>query len=210
MVSLSVLIPTPGRPELENCLMSYLPQLGADDEVVVIGDIHDGHLPETEKLVRSFGRQFRWLEYDAGQHAWGHPQMNVGMRYARGTHLSFQDDDDVAVPGSIDVIRAAANKDPEQPLMFRFINYNGFLCWVQEGMFAENYVGGHCLVCPNNPSSLGSWSDRYAGDWDFLEQTVTLLGGPERIRWYYDVIAIGRPAPRVIEEIHRLATGVAV
>src|SRR6185437_9686679 len=104
-----------------------------------------------------------------------------------------------------ETIRTNIEIDPNQPLLFRFINYNGFLCWVERDMFLENYVGGHCLVCPNDPSRLGTWTARYAGDWDFVEQTINMMGGPKLARWLDDVIAIGRPVPDIIEEIRRLA-----
>lgn len=206
MVSLSVLVPTPGRPELENCLLSLKPQLKPGDECIVIGDTCDGPLPDTEALVRRMGSNFRYLAHNAGVHDWGHSQMNAGMREATGAALTFIDDDDVWVPGALDVIRQAFSVAPYSAHLFRFVTYHGFLCWVLKGYFVEDYVGGHCLVCPNNPATLGKWSNRYQGDWDFVSGTVNLLGGEMLIQWHNDIIAIARPSQDVIDEVRRVAS----
>lgn len=205
MVSVSFLVPTAGRPDLELCLRSIAFQLGSDDEVLVIGDTCDGPLRESERLVRSFGSQFRYLEHNAGRHDYGHAQMNAGMTHAAGDYLSFNDDDDVWVPGAVQTIHATIASYPGVPLLFRFVNGHGFLCWVQEGVFAQDYLGGHCLVVRNDPSKLGYWQPRYAGDWDFVEQTVACYGGPTALRWLDDVLVIARPDERIRAEIRRLS-----
>jgi len=208
MVSLSFLVPTAGRPELRNLLASLSFQMGERDECLIIGDTHDGPLDDVEALVRSYGPRYRYIEHDAGEHAHGHPQMNAGMAAARGDWLVFNDDDDVFVPGCVETIRTVAD-GRTVPVLFRYLNYYGFLVWVERGLFAENYIGGHCLVCPNDLGRLGRWSDRYAGDWDFVNETVAFYG-LTKILWRDEVIAIARPDQIVLDEILRLAGSLVV
>lgn len=199
---LSVIIPTPGKGRpLARCLASIAPQVRTGDEVLVVGDTHgapDG-LPEVERCVKQFaketGQRFVYVAHDAGYHGWGHPQINAGIELAQGDYLLFQDDDDVHTPGAFDVIRATAAALVEpRPLLFRFTSYAGITYWHTRGMLAQDHVGGHCIVAPNLPERLGRWSDRYAGDWDFIRSTLDKWpNGDDDAVWCDQVIAVARP-----------------
>jgi hypothetical protein len=52
-------------------------------------------------------------------------------------------------------------------------------------------IGGHCLVTPNDPARTGLWSDRYEGDFDFVESTLALWAPVEPI-WRNEVITLAR------------------
>jgi hypothetical protein len=39
-------------------------------------------------------------------------------------------------------------------------------------------VAGSMLVVPNIPGKVGRWNARRGGDWDFIQETVALLGEP--------------------------------
>jgi hypothetical protein len=155
-------------------------------------------------MVGAFGPQFRYVPFDAGRHAYGHPQLDVGISLARGAYLSFQDDDDVWAPGAVAAIHNGIRAHPERPLLFRFLNYYQFVIWLQVGLFQEGCIGGHCLVCPNRPGALGTWTDNYTGDWGFVDETVRRQGGSAALVWMDDVIAIARPDKPIASEIWRL------
>src|SRR6185437_5556070 len=104
---ISFIVPTAGRPSIEYCLASIVPQLWPGDEVLVIGDITDGPLARTEKIVESFGPQAIYMPCPVTEHSWGHREINFGMTRAEGDWLSFNDDDDIWTPGSVDVIHSA-------------------------------------------------------------------------------------------------------
>lgn len=143
--------------------------------MIVVGDtFHGNDLEPTRIAVVNAG--WRWYEHDAGYAGWGHPQINFGMTKARGDYLVFQDDDDVFAPGALQYIRRAAKHlDPPRPLIFKFkIARAGGLTLPIGQEIAENRIGGHCIVPPNVPEKLGKWTDRYAGDWDFIEETLRL------------------------------------
>lgn len=205
MPSFSFIVPTAGRDTLSNCLNSLSFQLNREDEVIVVGDVFDGALPQVQALVKEFGSQYRYLEHWAPGHSYGHAQINYAMGCAQGDYLSFIDDDDIYVPGAISVMRQAIAEAKGRPVLFRFLTYHGFLCWLDRGIFGEGYVGGHCLVAPNDLAKLGKWTDRYEGDWDFVEQTVSAYGGPTAVVWNETVIAIARPNTAILTDVLNLA-----
>lgn len=205
MPSLVIIIPTAGRHELRNCLTSIAYQLEPNDEVIVVGDTLDESLERVEAVVKSFGPQFRYLEYKDSKHTWGHAQINYGSALAKTDYLNYIDDDDVYVPGAIGLIHQQIASGTHSIYLFRFLWYEGFLCWLQQGLFAEGYIGGHCMVCPNNPDKLGIWQDAYTGDWDFVRDTVNLNGGPDKAKWVDECIAVARPTPDVLAEVYRFA-----
>lgn len=186
---LSIIVPTPDGEGLDRLAESILPQIGSGDEVIVVGDTHDGPLPHVEGLCRAYG--WRYAEYDARGHAWGHPQINEGMRQARGDYLVFIDDDDIFTPEALHIIRAAADELSEpRVLLFRFRCERLGRTLPETHEVVENAIGGHCIVPPNIPERLGQWADRYAGDFDFI--VSTLAHWPEGPVWRDEVIAVAR------------------
>lgn len=192
--SISFLVPThrEDRP-LYRCLESIYKQLGPHDEVIVIGDITDRAMPMVERLVASYGTQFKYLSHTTGQHTYGHDQLNYGIEHAKGDWLHCNDDDDVWTPGCVDIMRSAAIESKDRPILFRFLSYHGIIFWVERGMFEYERVGGHCLFTPNISGKVGKWTSRYQGDWDYIESTVNLHGGPESIIWREEIVAVARP-----------------
>lgn len=192
MTSLSVIVPTPDGGSLPNLFASLQGQLRDGDEVIVVGDTHHGHdLTLVKNYVEACG--FTWLEHDAGYMGWGHPQINFGMTQAKGDYLVFQDDDDVFAPDALlHIRRAARNAKPPRPLIFKFrIARSGGLVLPIGRELGMGKIGGHCLVVPNVPEKLGKWTDRYEGDWDFIEETLRLWEPLEPV-WRPEVITNAR------------------
>lgn len=203
--SLSFIVPTAGRKEIETCLASVVYQLSDDDEVIVVADTVDGPIPETEKIVSSFGPKVRLLYSPETQHTWGHREINYGIQHARGDWLGFNDDDDVWVPGIVEVIREQASVADDRPILFKFLSYHGLIFWTSRTLFMQDQVGGHCIVCRNIPGKVGKWADHYQGDWSFIESTVRLCGGPANIIWNDKIIAIARPNEATVKNILELS-----
>lgn len=136
---------------------------------------------------------WRWLAVDAGRHAWGHPQINIGMAAAQGDYIVFQDDDDVFAHDAISNIhRATRHLDPPRPLLFRFhAKRFGRTFWTERGLVAQGAIGGHCIVVPNVRAKLGKWTDRYEGDFDFIVETLALWEPLEPV-WRPEVITHAR------------------
>jgi glycosyltransferase involved in cell wall biosynthesis len=190
-MTLSVMIPTIGRPCLPKVLQELREQLEAGDEVLVIGD---GPV-KVGAIVQRFGSQFRYLEHGP-DHMWGHPQRNHAMPLASGTHLMSLDDDDALLPDSLAQIRAAIVRYPAVPLMFR-MRHGPELLWRDPFVRVGN-VSTQMFVTPNVQDQLGAWGRRYEGDLDFIASTVgkyprhSLAWRPE----ITTVHGIGGQAPR--------------
>lgn len=195
MTSLSLIVAThrDDRP-LSRCLASVAGQLQPDDEVLVIGDTYDGSLPGVERVVKGFGSQFRYHELDAGHHCWGHCQINKGLELASGDYIHMNDDDDVWTPNALYSIRQGIKAFAGKVLLYRFESYYGRqVYWLQPGLMQRDYIGGHCLVFPNDELK-GKLGCEYNGDYDVIEQTVNNHGGPGEAAWITDLVAIARPA----------------
>lgn len=186
MPSLSIIIPTAGRPTLARALASVRGQLLPGDEVIVAYDTH-AHDPARIRARAPI----RTVAHDAGHHCFGHCQINAALKDARGDYIMVNDDDDAYTPGALDAVRAVlATLSAPMPLLFRFRAHNGVLYWVQSGWVSEGAVGGHCLIAPNIPGRLGQWGERYEGDFDAIADTVRHY---DAIGWHTAVIAYARP-----------------
>jgi glycosyltransferase involved in cell wall biosynthesis len=183
---LSIIVPTHDGDGLDVLFESMADQLQPGDEVLVVGDTHDGPLPHIQNYVLKWDH--RYIEHDAGHHCWGHCQINEGMRHAQGDYLVFIDDDDCFPDGALDAIRqAAAEQVSPRPLMFQFYSRRHGRTLPPRHEVKESAIGGHCMVTPNIPDRLGQWTCRYAGDYDWIVSTLALW--PDGPAWYDDVIA---------------------
>src|SRR5262249_48456121 len=90
---------------------------------------------------------------------------------ATGDYLVFGDDDDAFFPDTRKAIVAAARIDPGRPLMFRMIDPNGAIVWVDEKIRMGNH-GTPMFVVPNDPKKRGRFGNRYEGDFDFVQSTL--------------------------------------
>jgi len=184
-VSLSVVIPTLGRPTLEQTLASC----AEADEIVVVLDTSRGgslpcQLPDNAIFAEgSFGV------------TGGHAGRAHGIGLASGTHLAFFDDDDVYTPNAIHLMReAACNK----PVIFRMDHYAHGILWRDREVRFGN-VSTQMYVVPNDPSRLGTWEQHApglpepGGDYTFIAGCVEKMGGPV---WREEVIAVLRPHAR--------------
>lgn len=193
--TLSILIPThrEDRP-LRRALNAIAPQLKHGDEVVVVGDTHSGDLPMVEHLVHEFGPQYRYMAVDAGHHCYGHCPLDAGIATAEGDYIHCSDDDDIHTEDALKNFRKFASAVPKPlPFLFRFKSYVGPIFWVRAGLFARNWIGGHCLLMPNVKGKLGKFTCEYNGDFDYVESAVNHYGGPQNAVWREELVAIARP-----------------
>lgn len=194
--TISIILPTQGRPTLERTLDSVRDQLLPGDEVLIVVDTHEMPWADWWTIalrVQAYGPQFVALTCDAHRRSHGHDQINYGMALATGDYLSFQDDDDVYTPGALAAMREAATEHPGRPLLFRFRSQlGGLVFWRFAGLVAEATIGGHCLVVPNDPARLGKWGDHYEGDFSMIVETLALWE-PVKPVWVDHIISVARP-----------------
>jgi glycosyltransferase involved in cell wall biosynthesis len=197
-VSLSVIIPTLGRPSLERTLASCA---GAD-EIVVVLDTARGctelpcALPSNAVFI---------------QGCWGitggHGGRQEGLQRASGTHLAFFDDDDVYLPHAWRFMRRAAC---DWPTIFRVQHYLHGVIWRTPALTFGNVTTQQYLI-PNEPELFGSWTPHApglpqpGGDFTFITETVQKFGG---VLFREEVIAQMYPSPegtRELEHHHAVA-----
>lgn len=200
MTKLTIIIPTMGRPSITRAVLSYLPQMHPGDELIVVGDEIDGPLIETPALLEPYAPLVRYVPTNHGEHSFGHREINSGLDLARGDYLILNDDDDIATPNALTGIRAVISQLPAPaPLLFKYRAYHGPIYWHEGGCLAEGHIGGHALVAPNLPGKVGRFTDRYAGDWDWVMDTLSRWGTPDdpsgkaSALWADFMIAIARP-----------------
>jgi glycosyltransferase involved in cell wall biosynthesis len=190
-MSLTITVPTIGRNSLKTTLESIaVGGIRPEDEVLVIAD---GEFPAARRIANFYVDRFtlRYMETPPRK-LWGHPQRNVGMLVANGTHLVTIDDDDVYVPGGIDLIRAGIDQNPDKILLFKMRSctprHPWGHAWRSKDVVCGN-VGSPMIVAPNVPARLGRWGDHYAGDFDFVKSTIGKYpGGVADVVWREEFI----------------------
>lgn len=167
--SISVVVPTIGRPSLLPALRSIASQMGPDDEVLVSGD---GPQPLAREMASSFGPRFRYMESDTRAYDWGATPRNAALDVAAGDAVAFMDDDDVYLPGAFEAMRRGLEENPGRPLVF-MMRHRGRLIWQRPELFSGN-VSSQMFAVPNVPGRVGRWTTRYEGDFDFIASTLSL------------------------------------
>lgn len=187
-MKLSVVIPTLGRPSLEQTLASC-----ADaDEIVVVLDTVRG----CTELPCKLPPNAVFAEGSFGVTG-GHAGRAHGITLATGTHLAFFDDDDVYKPGAIDLLRGAAC---DRPVVFRMDHYAHGILWRDKEVRFGN-VSTQMFMIPNDPARFGVWDPHVpglkepGGDYTFLKGCVEKMGDPV---WREEVIAVLRPSFRTV------------
>lgn len=183
---LTIVTPTIGRLELHKLIKSVeKTKWHKHDEWFVIGD-NQRELPDwLPEFVQSLGHPFQYFEYSVPGSGWGNAQRNWAISQAReGNYLVWADDNDVFVPGAIDLIRSYITPDP-QPLQFE-VTWGGVLRPVDTTIPMDPHAGrwedaggGQQFVVPNLPGMTARWPNTGSSDYNFVTDTLRLWGGPE-------------------------------
>jgi glycosyltransferase involved in cell wall biosynthesis len=194
-MTLSVIIPTRGRPTLSRALLSvHNAGIGPQDEVLVVGD---GPQPVAQAICSDFGSRIP-VTYMKGPQTfcWGHAQRNFGMTRATKQTLMFLDDDDEYVTNAIGLARSAANSNPGKIVIGQMQHRSRGVIWKEPKIEIGN-VSTQMFIVPNVKSQLGFWVPMQGGDFAFIDDTVNRWPGPwsERVVWWPCVLAIHHPCP---------------
>lgn len=186
--TLSLIIPTIGRPTLARCLLSVRDQdWRPGDEILLVGD---GPQPVARAFWEQLDLPGRFVEVPGPYHDWGHTPRNRAIPQARGEYLMALDDDDELTPGAVAVVRAALAENPGRPHLFRMHQcFNGATVW-RDREVREGNVGTPMFVTP--AGRVGRYEPRYGGDYDFIRGTVALYP-PGALVWREEVICRVRP-----------------
>jgi glycosyltransferase involved in cell wall biosynthesis len=148
VITLSVLVPSMGRPTLQRTIDSILPQLNMADQLLI--DIN-------------------------GDCPWGGAARNRMMNAADGDAICFMDDDDIYLPDAFKTIRVRFAEAPTRVHIFKMRYADGRELWIDEHVYEGN-VSTQMVVVPNEATP--GWTDRYQGDLDFIIHACEQLGDP--------------------------------
>lgn len=185
--TLSVIIPTHGRPTLAASLLAVTHQLLPNDEVIVIGD---GPVPLAKHLVGLMndlvpnGPSIRYFDGPITKRTGGYEQKVEGFRHATKNLLVLLNDDDSPAPNAMKIIRRAALKNPNRPLGFLMIDVATNIIYGQKHEVVFGKISDVQLVVPNNPNKLGSFAqERDDSYWEEI-----LAHYPDGIAWTDKII----------------------
>lgn len=183
MSTVSFIIATIGRPSLQRTLESIETRPG--DEILVVADLTTTRNLSAQPFIAN-NPQVRLLDCPRGND-WGHRERTFAMPLARGSFLSFMDDDDYYSPGHRSAMEEAMSSHPNSPTIFsmRLHHMGGLVLW-QDKEVRCGQVGTPMYFPPNDPSKLGTWPPHYGGDCTFMQ---SCKWPPESLNWSRTVIA---------------------
>src|SRR6185503_4883445 len=97
MSKISIIIPTHSRPHLLPRAVESAHAAGTDVEVIVVDD---ASVDRTAKVCGELSG-IKYVRVDRNQGVAG--ARNVGLMHAEGEYIAFLDDDDLRLPGSLDL-----------------------------------------------------------------------------------------------------------
>jgi hypothetical protein len=205
-VTVSFIVPTIGRDTLVRSLGSIMCQIHRGDEVLVCGDVS---LVDRQALaVLGECLPVRHLPCPRSNR-WGGPERRMGIARASGHYLAFLDDDDIYLPHARACMADAAVRTPGRPVLFRMRDAaTGDIKWkdlAPEPCLKNGNVGSPMIFIPNVPAKLGYWTDRYCGDFQFLNSMKWSKYERRRNSLVFrpEIVAITRPFEATIADAWR-------
>lgn len=189
--SLSIIVPTIGRPSLTKTLESLRLQIQDGDEIVVVSDGPCGELPEFRLPFLVSGRLV--VAATGSRHNdYGATARNVGLMLARGTHVCFLDDDDWFLPEALESVRGGILQGEGALHIFRMRQPGGRVLWKEKEITHGN-IGTPMLVHRNFGHHIPLWLPKYGHDFWYAGEVAGWL---RRTCWHEEVIAeVGHVPP---------------
>jgi len=195
-MTLTIVVPTIGRPTLETTLQSIARQdLRHGDRLIVALDTYQQPpRPDVAALVARYG--FELLPVDGGFHFMGNPQLNAAISGCTTDYFCALGDDDVYVDGAIARLRKTLK--PGRALLFQFYappylvagDPRRFVLWADKTLRVAN-ISGCCIVAPREALVPVSDQQRCEVDFDWIVDIVAKTG--QRPIWLDEVLIIARP-----------------
>jgi glycosyltransferase involved in cell wall biosynthesis len=133
MSRVSVIIATYNRPHLLPGAVESARGAGKDVEIVVVDD---ASTEETAKVCRAL-RGIKYVRVERNQRLGG--ARNLGILASSGEYITFLDDDDVRLPGSLDLQAEALSAAPEAGFVYGQAFFGG-----QDGVPTDNLFPSPC------------------------------------------------------------------
>lgn len=204
--TLTIVVPTIGRPTLETTLQSIARQalIPGDRVVIALDTYQEPPRPDVAALVARYG--FELLEVDGGVHFMGNPQLNAAIAGCTTDYFCALGDDDVYVDDAIATIRAKVK--PGRALLFQFYappylvagDPTRFTLWADRVLRVAN-ISGCCIVAPREALVPVSDLQRCEVDFDWIAEIVAKT--ERKPIWLEQVLIIARPDLRNGEPVHQ-------
>ncbi len=205
-MTLTIIVPTIGRPALETTLQSIARQdLRPSDRVIVALDTYqEPPRPDVADLVARYG--FDLLIVDGGVHFMGNPQLNAALSTVTTDYVCALGDDDVYVDGAIARLRQKLKNG--RAVLFQFYappylvpgDPRRFVIWTERTLRVAN-ISGCCIAAPRSALVPVSDEPRIEVDYEWIVDIVAKTG--QKPIWMDDVLIIARPDVRNGESVHR-------
>lgn len=143
MTKVSVIIPTHSRPDLLPRAVNSARAAATEVEIIVVDD---ASTDQTAGVCKGL-KEVKYIRLDRNQGVAG--ARNVGILTSTGNYVAFLDDDDLRLPGSLDLQAAAMDESPEA----------GFVCGAMI-MADQEYQPTGEIFLPRNSGNVF---------WDLLE-----------------------------------------
>jgi glycosyltransferase involved in cell wall biosynthesis len=140
MPSISVIIPTHARPDLLVRAIDSARQAGTDVEIIVVDD---ASTDATARVCQSL-ENIRYVRVERNQGVAA--ARNIGIFVSTSEYIAFLDDDDLRLPGSLDLQLAALKANPNA----------GFVCGAMI-MADQDYQPTGEVVRPRHPGGDAFW-----------------------------------------------------
>jgi hypothetical protein len=140
MPRVSIIIPTHNRPHLISRAVASARVAGKDVEVIVVDDASVDNTAEVCQTLEGI----KYLRLERNQGVAG--ARNVGILASTASYIAFLDDDDLRLPGSLDIQLEALRANPEA----------GFVCGAML-MADQNHNPTGEVVAPRHPGGDAFW-----------------------------------------------------
>ena len=185
--SITVVVATSGRRTLRATLNSFGPDLHSYDAVHVC---MDGRNDLVRRLTEEMAEQYfgHWFYHEGDTLGyWGHAVRNYVLPIVDTDLVWHLDDDDVAAPGALGVIRhSEATWTIFRMQFMQGHPANGIICW-RERRVVKGDIGTPMVIAP---PSKAQFNLEYGGDFAYVQDLVDEFGPPA---WDERVIALIRP-----------------
>ena len=140
MARVSVIIPTHCRPDLLPRAVDSARQAGTDVEIIVVDDASTDSTARVSQTLENI----RYVRLERNQGVAG--ARNVGIFVSTAKYIAFLDDDDLRLPGSLDLQLAALEANPDA----------GFVCGAMI-MADQDYQPTGEVIRPRHPGGDAFW-----------------------------------------------------
>lgn len=168
-MSITVVLTTIGRVELQPMLKSLEPQLSKIDFLYILVDGSECLTSVKNQLsTLNFACEVNLICEEKRLGHYGHALRNKYQKNLKGDYILHADDDDVYLKDSFEEIRKhCIYKD--KIVFFRFIqDYKKKMYVWKKPILTYGDIGTPCGLIPNIPEKFGVWEYRHGGDFDFF------------------------------------------